>query len=65
MANYMRTDITNEVLLENYDFNLTVKENSKKLKENGIKPNSERRLYQFKKWCIENNIIKTDKNEEI
>lgn len=60
MANLMRGDISNEVLLENYDFDKSVKENSKLLKEKDITPNSERRLYQFKKWCIKNNILKNN-----
>ena len=61
MANLMRGDISNEVLLENYDFDKSVKENSKLLKEKDITPNSERRLYQFKKWCIKNNILNNQK----
>ena len=52
----MRGDISNNTLLENYDFEKSVAENSQLLKAKGIKPNSERRLYQFKKWCIDNNI---------
>lgn len=66
MANYMRTDITNDVLLANYDFTKTVKENSLLLKEKGIKPSSERRLYQFTRWCRENNLtqIKNKNNNE-
>ena len=56
MANFMRGDISNNTLLENYDFEKSVAENSQLLKAKGIKPNSERRLYQFKKWCIDNNI---------
>ena len=61
MANYIRSGVSNEILLENYDFEKSVKENSKILKEKGIAPNSERRLYEFKKWCKEEGII-TDKN---
>ena len=60
MANHIRQNVSNEILLENYDFEKSVKENSRLLKENKIKPNSERRLYEFKKWCKENGII-TDK----
>lgn len=56
MANLMRGDIANNILLENYDFDKCVAENSKLLKEKGIKPNSERRLYVFKQWCKNNNI---------
>ena len=68
MANIMRRDIANETILENYDFEKSVKENSRLLKENKIKPNSERRLYEFKNWCKENGIIdvkKEEKNEEV
>ena len=68
MANIMRRDIANETILENYDFEKSVKENSRLLKDNKIKPNSERRLYEFKKWCKENRIItdkKEEKNEEV
>ena len=61
VANMMRRDIANETILENYDFAKSVKENSILLKQNKIKPNSERRLYEFKKWCKEEGII-TDKN---
>lgn len=50
MANRMRTTVANDVLLKHYDFGKTIKENSKLLKEKGIKPNSERRLCEFKKW---------------
>lgn len=56
MANHIRSGISNEILLENYDFERSVADNSKLLKEKGIKPNSERRLYEFKKWCKKNNI---------
>ena len=56
MANLMRGDIANNTLLENYDFDKCVAENSRLLKEKGIKPNSERRLYIFKQWCRSNNI---------
>ena len=56
MANHMRGDISNNILLENYDFDKSVAENSKLLKEKGIIPNSKRRLYEFKKWCKNNNI---------
>ena len=68
MANIMRRDISNEIILENYDFEKSVKENSKLLKENKIKPNSERRLYEFKNWCLEKGLIidKTeDENEKV
>lgn len=61
MANLMRGDISNGVLLEHFDFDKSVKENSMQLKEKGITPNSERRLYQFKKWCIKNNILNNQK----
>ena len=61
MANIMRRDIANETILENYDFEKSVKENSRLLKENKIKPNSERRLYEFKNWCKENGIIDVKK----
>lgn len=57
----MRRDIANETILENYDFEKSVKENSRLLKENKIKPNSERRLYEFKNWCKENGIIDVKK----
>ena len=57
MANLMRGDIANNILLENYDFDKPVKENSIILKSLGIKPNSERRLYEFKNWCKTNDII--------
>ena len=56
MANHIRSGISNEILLENYDFERSVADNSKLLKEKGIKPNSERRLYEFKKWCKKNKI---------
>ena len=56
MANLMRGDISNNTLLENYDFDKCVAENSRLLKEKGITPNSERRLYIFKQWCRSNNI---------
>jgi hypothetical protein len=69
MANKMRRDISNATILENYDFKKSVEENSKLLKENDITPNSERRLYEFMKWCKEEGIIidnKKDKeNEEV
>ena len=61
VANMMRRDIANETILENYDFEKSVKENSRLLKENKIKPNSERRLYEFKNWCKENGIIDVKK----
>lgn len=64
MANIMRRDIANETILENYDFEKSVKENSRLLKENKIKPNSERRLYEFKNWCKENGIIDVKKEEK-
>lgn len=57
VANIMRGDIANEILLENFDFGKSVKENSRLLKEQGIKPNSERRLYKFKRWCKDNGFI--------
>ena len=50
MANHMRTDASNKVLQRHYDFSKSVKENSSMLKEKGIKPNGERRLYEFVKW---------------
>ena len=68
MANKMRRDISNSTILENYDFKKSVEENSKLLKENDITPNSERRLYEFMKWCKTEGIItnkKTEKHEEI
>lgn len=61
MANIMRRDISNEIILENYDFEKSVKENSKLLKEKKIKPNSERRLYEFMKWCKTEGIITNKK----
>ena len=57
LANWMRTGVANNNLLENYDFGKSVKENSIILKSLGIKPNSERRLYEFKNWCKTNDII--------
>ena len=68
MANIMRRDISNETILENYDFEKSVEENSLLLKEKEIKPNSERRLYEFMKWCKTEGIItnkKIEKHEEI
>lgn len=68
MANIMRRDISNSTILENYDFKKSVEENSKLLKENDITPNSERRLFEFMKWCKEEGIItnkKIEKHEEI
>lgn len=47
MANRIRTMVSDQVLLENYDFTKSVAENSQILKDKGIKPNSERRLYSF------------------
>ena len=64
MANYIRSSLSTETLLECYDFDKSVKENSKILKEMGIKPNSERTLYNFKKWCIDNEIITTKKEDK-
>lgn len=64
MANMMRRDISNETILENYDFEKSVKENSLLLKENKIKPNSERRLYEFMKWCKTEGIITNKKIEK-
>ena len=61
VANMMRRDIANETILENYDFEKSVKENSRLLKVNKIKPNSERRLYEFKNWCLEKGIIDVKK----
>ena len=65
MANYIRSSLSTTTLLQHYDFEKSVKENSILLKEKGIKPNSERRLYQFKKWCKENNIKNNLEHEEI
>lgn len=49
MANRIRTMVSDEVLMEHYDFSKSVAENSLILKQQGIKPNSERRLYDFLK----------------
>lgn len=54
MANRMRTTVANAVLLKHYDFSKSIKENSKLLKEKGIKPNGERRLSEFVKWYKQN-----------
>ena len=54
MANRMRTDASNKVLQQHYDFSKSVKENCCLLKEKGIKPNGERRLYEFVKWYKNN-----------
>lgn len=62
MANRMRTATANDVLLKHYDFGKTIKENSKLLKEKGIKPNSERRLSEFVKWNKQN-LISNNKIE--
>lgn len=64
MANIMRRDISNEIILENYDFEKSVEENSLLLKEKEIKPNSERRLYEFIKWCKTEGIITNKKNRK-
>ena len=61
MANKMRREISNETILENYDFEKSVEENSLLLKEKEIKPNSERRLYEFMKWCKTEGIITNKK----
>ena len=64
----MRRYISNKNILKNYDFKKSVEENSKLLKEKKIKPNSERRLYEFMEWYKTEGIItnkKTEKHEEI
>ena len=68
MANKMRRYISNKNILKNYDFEKSVEENSKLLKEKKKKPNSERRLYEFMEWYKTEGIItnkKTEKHEEI
>lgn len=47
MANRIRTMVSDKILSANYDFTKSVAENSRILKDKGIKPNSERRLYTF------------------
>lgn len=54
MANRIRTMVSNKILMEHYDFSKSVAENSRILKQQDIKPNSERRLYEFLKVHKEN-----------
>ena len=49
MANRIRTMVSDKILMEHYDFSKSVAENSRILKDKGVKPNSERRLYEFLK----------------
>lgn len=57
MANKIRKMKSDKVLMENYDFSMSVAKNSKILKHKGIKPNSEGRLLQFvKEWKPMNNL---------
>ena len=49
VANHIRGYLSDKTLDEHYDFSKSVKENHIILKKQGIKPNSERRLYKYLK----------------
>ena len=49
VANNLRGHLSEKTLNQHYDFTKSVKDNSLRLKEQGIKPNSPRALYNFLK----------------